>query len=208
MGARDRLGGGVIGTDLVTLSLADAGTIVQIVGTSVQALALVIAGVWAYYRFAKGRGFFARADFSIELRRLHLPDRDLIQVKAVLRNAGGAELLLAERPVIQRLSFLPATGAVLGSPPSWHQVPPPDGHAAELFAGHRMIEPAETVRDETLIPLPNLGPAAQPLAWRVGLELQIKRRSIRRSRRYVVWQAAAILVPEPRPDREEHPDGR
>jgi len=198
-----RPGEGVIAAIVVALTLGDAGTVVQIIGTSVQAIALLVAGVWAYYRFAKGRGFFARADFSIELRRVRPGERDLIQVEAVVKNAGGSELLLANPAVIQRLSFLSASGAVLGSPPNWHQVPPPDGHAAELFTGHRMIEPAETVRDETLIPLPNLGLAAQPLAWRVGMELQVRRRSLRPSRRYVVWHAAAILVPGPDPDTKD-----
>ena len=83
MSGEIRPGEGVIAAIVVALTLGDAGTVVQIIGTSVQAIALLVAGVWAYYRFAKGRGFFARADFSIELRRVRPGD-------AIRRSRGRA----------------------------------------------------------------------------------------------------------------------
>jgi hypothetical protein len=182
--------------DSAAASLQVVKDVAGIVGSIVQATALVVAGVWAYYWFVRGRTFFSRVDWSIELHEVTAGGRTLIHVRVSLRNAGASRLVLHDPAVVRRVAFLPPTAVVLTGRSRWQTVPPAEGSVAGLFEWQESIEPGETVQDETLIPVPSLPDEAKPLAWRVTMTLMVRRRALRRSNRLVAWPASAIVVPE------------
>ena len=48
------------GDPAVKLSLESVNAVVDIIGTSVTAIAIIIGGFWAYFKFAKGRTYRPR----------------------------------------------------------------------------------------------------------------------------------------------------
>lgn len=183
----------------VSASEATIQTLVQvtsIVTGVVQALAVVVVGVFAYYKFARGRTFFRRADWSLHVRHLRLTEREVLHVRVTLRNAGAAQLALHQPPVRQRLQFLPEAGMVVSGPSRWQTVPPADGQPADVLAEQLAVEPGETIVDEALVPLPTFAADVRPLAWRLTMTVHVRRRALRPGRRSAAWPATTIVLPD------------
>jgi len=137
------------GSSAAASLLDNIKSIVGIVGPSITALALIIAGIWAYFKFAKGRTFKDRLQVDLD-GWWHIADgRNLLQARVTLKNIGSSRILLEDgtRLKVSRLAaleyHLPGRRSVV-----WREV-----EKVEIFSEHDWIEPGETVSDDVLLDL-------------------------------------------------------
>ena len=126
----------------------------------VQALAILVGGVWAYYKFARGQPYASRAEVRVQGMLLTSGRTRGIRVAATLQNPGETKLPIRAPSVTAHAVLREGWGA----PPMWHEV-----GFAPIFADHHWIEARETITDETVIPLPGRdgAPDGEFLAYRV-----------------------------------------
>ena len=114
-------------------------------GTSiVQAGALVVAAVWGYYKFVRGRTFARRAELNVTGETLHAAGARAIKARVTLKNTGTSDLPLRSKTVHVYSVSAPAWGRKI----NW-QV----RTTRKVFKAHGWIEAQETIHDEILIPL-------------------------------------------------------
>jgi hypothetical protein len=149
----------------------------------IQALAILVGGVWAYYKFVRGRTFAPRAEVRVHGKLLADGSTRGISVAASLQNPGETRLPI-RAPIV-------TADAVLqdgwGAPPKWKEV-----GFAPIFAEHHRIEARETITDETVIPLPDRDgtPDLEFLAYRVECAVFEFRADGQGGQR---WSSAAIV---------------
>jgi hypothetical protein len=123
-------------------------TIANIVGTALTSLALLVAGVWAYSKFVKGRTFRPRIKLELGGQWHVIDGRYLLQVHLTITNIGASKVVLLQE----------GTALILKKPSSGQAAPPAmltwdDGEVFEIFLDHDWIEPSEIVSDDLLIHL-------------------------------------------------------
>jgi hypothetical protein len=128
--------------------LADVKTVVDIVGTTVTAAAVVVGGLWAYFKFVKGRTYRPRLEVGMSGRWRNVDGRRLIHARVAVRNIGASVVTLIQEGTGLRISVL----AVDQDPPpaamAWTSM-----RVFEIFGEHEWIEPGETVSDDVLLDL-------------------------------------------------------
>jgi hypothetical protein len=121
----------------------------------IQALAILVAGAWAYWKFVRGRTFRRRAELTIDSAELVGGAAAAIRAQATLRNTGGADIPI--RVAVLRGSVADGDELDKGDV-RWNRIV-----SVPLFSDHAWIESNETVHDDVLIPL---SPAVTPVAPR------------------------------------------
>jgi hypothetical protein len=113
----------------------------------VSALAIIVGGVWAYYKFFKGRIFNRRAELTTSASLITTTAPHAIRAKVTLENTGSSEIPL--RAKILRASILEAGHVDAKGRPVWDEVA-----TAPVFADHEWLESQEEVADDVVITLP------------------------------------------------------
>jgi hypothetical protein len=129
--------------------LQQVKTAVDIVGTLVTALAVIIGGLWVYFKFAKGRTFRPRIQVDLAGEWLLIDQRTLIQLRVTVKNIGGTKVQLVQRGTGLRVSRLHSTPAA--SPPApvqWESL-----RVFPLLTEHHWLEPGEAISDDLLLDL-------------------------------------------------------
>jgi hypothetical protein len=144
----------------VSLVLDSATDWISAGAALLQALAIVVGGVWAYYKFARGQPFAPRAEVRVHGKLLTSDRTRGIIVAATLHNPGETQLPIRAPSVTAEAVVREGWGA----PPRWKEV-----GFAPIFEDHHWLEARETVTDETVIPLPERDGTANGefLAYRV-----------------------------------------
>jgi hypothetical protein len=144
------------------MSLADWKSVAEIVQAVVTSAALVIGGVWAYFKLWKGRTFRPHVEILVDTRWLHTEDRrDAgLQVSVRLRNIGGTVINLLQEGSGVMVSHLAVDQPVAPNEANWT-----DFGVYEVFTEHEWIEPSEVIIDDFL-----LWPGIQP-QW---VEVQVR----------------------------------
>lgn len=158
------------------------------VASLAQALAICVGGLWAYFKFIRGRTFAHRLEVSVTALRIANSARPTLKVTASLKNVG--------------LSKLPLRVAAV----SVFAIRATDGEVEEsriqrtpLFAGHEWVEADEEITDELLLLVPD---EADVLGYRVKCEA-IEQRSRRKGG--LGWTATTVVaVGEPRSEPAQH----
>src|SRR5438132_522623 len=88
----------------------------------VQVLAIVTGGVWVYFKFVRSRTFARRAELNVEAGIVQAKGRRMIQVTAVLKNAGLAKLPLMPKTQLAILSAIQSDEWVAWTNPPWHEL--------------------------------------------------------------------------------------
>ena len=123
--------------------------------------AVVVGGVWAYFKFAKGRTFAYRMELSLEGGLLVAGGVRALDVRVTLRNTGAAKVPLGQALKIvrvygaRRAEWLGDATLDWGDPLA----------IVEVLEHHAWIEAQEVIGDEVLVPVPS-GEADQWLAYR------------------------------------------
>lgn len=160
----------------------------------VTALAVLVGGVWAYYRFVKGRTFRPRVsievlgqwrhDDGVQVSHSWLPFQHqppkatLLHVRIRVTNIGAAKAALKEEGTGVEVSFPNNVQPVLPHSVRWEnslaaaqpQTQGPGG-MFPVFEGQEWIEPGETISDDLLLDLGHSATNAQLdvyLSWRLA----------------------------------------
>lgn len=131
-------------TDTVLDSVA---TVVEIIGGLATVLAIVVGGIWAYFKFVKGRTFRPRLEVGILGEWREIDGTHLLQTTVSVKNIGASQVELLQRGTGLRISRIAdsASGQVALA---WE-----DGPVIAILEDHAWIEPGETISDDALVRL-------------------------------------------------------
>jgi hypothetical protein len=155
----------------------------------VQAVAIVFAGVFAYYKFLRGRTFAYRAEPTASAELVQVGGGDALRVRAILRNTGPSKIPMRLKR-LRVFALDPSTPAEV----VWERVT-----TVDVFAEHHWVESQETIADEVLVSLQPMAGAGAPQAYRI--ELVMFSRPRRRlwtpwRTRVLRWSTEAVVVRE------------
>jgi hypothetical protein len=150
----------------------------------VQIAAIVIGGLWAYYKFFRGRIFHKRAEPGVEASLLNTGSSYAVRARVTLKNTGSADIPL-------RVTLITVAPYVAGDVDEHGRPQWPEVARAHAFRDHESVESQETIVDDLLIPLRKEdSPERQAvLAYRVTCQAY-ERRS---SGGGIVWTTKAIV---------------
>lgn len=143
---------------------------VDIVGTAVTTLAVLVGASWAYFKFVKGRTFRPRLEVQVSARWLVVDASDRIHVQIVLKNIGASKVTLRQQGTGLSVSGLAEAQPVAPTTASWVCF-----RIFEIFLDHAWIEPGETIADDLLLSLEVPRPATVMLHARLVLSRSILR---------------------------------
>jgi len=126
----------------------DAKAIVEIIGTSVTTLAIVVGGVWAYFKFARGRTFAPRIEVMVSGQFRAISDKQLLHARVAVRNIGASKVDLLQKGTGLRVSSVVAQSDKVPSAVEWAAI-----RVFTILAKHSWIEPNETISDDLLLDL-------------------------------------------------------
>jgi hypothetical protein len=120
----------------------------EIVYNFTTSTAVVIGGVWAYFKFVRGRTFSHRAELSVAAAVEDCGDRVCLNVSIGLKNTGLSKLPLNdEMKYIQLYGMSDNDGSLPGSP-EWKWL-----LTKKIFDQHAWIEAQETATDAAVFQL-------------------------------------------------------
>lgn len=128
--------------------LDNVKTVFDIVGTTFTVVALITGGVWAYYKFIKGRTFRPRIDVTPSAEWLAIDGVPNLLVRVTIKNLGASAATLIHEGSGIRLSRLAAQQRATPAVKKWEK-----GPTIPLLKHHHWIEPGEQVTDEVLVDL-------------------------------------------------------
>lgn len=154
------------------MPLADVKSIADTVQALVTTVGFVVAGVWTYVKFIKGREFRPHVEITVTGDWLGEAGELGLRLRVQLKNIGSAKVQLTQR----------GTGVMVSRPADEQPSPPAETVWTTLgvygvFEKHEWIEPGETIGDDLLLRLP-LPPQVLEirtriiLAWRPNIEVQ------------------------------------
>jgi hypothetical protein len=129
--------------------LGDIQSVVGIVGTVVTAVALTVGGLWAYFKFVKGRTYRPRLEVGMSGQWRQLEGVDLLHARITVRNIGNSVVTLLQRGTGLGVSVPAADQGTAPVAVAWTVL-----RVFEILGEHEWIEPGEMVSDDVLL---NLG---------------------------------------------------
>ncbi len=154
------------------MPLGDVKLIADVAQALVTTVGLIMAGVWTYVKFIKGREFRPHVEITVTGDWLGEAGELGLRLRVQLKNIGTAKVQLMQR----------GTGVMVSRPAD--EQPPPPAETVwttlgvyDVFLKHEWIEPGETIGDDLLLRLP-LPPQVLEvrtriiLAWRPNIEIQ------------------------------------
>jgi len=157
--------------NVVGAALDDAKTIVDLVGTAVTAIAVVVGAVWAYYRFIRDRTYRPRLDVSMACERHRVREQRLLLARVRVKNIGASNVELLQEGTGLRISTLGATPE--HAPVTWTS-----RTVRPLLEQHQWIEPGETVSDDVLVRIDDVG-VGEPVLLETRLRWKLRDRRSR-----------------------------
>jgi hypothetical protein len=152
-----------------------------------QALAILVGGLWAYFKFFRGRTFARRAEVTLATSGASSSAEEVIRVDITLRNTGASKIELDQDLCVLYLYAATAADVRPGINVNWgeHIV------ITQILADHGWIEAQEVVREEVLIPLRvDDAENAPPVAYKIVCKVIAKRVFWRKN---VQWTANAVV---------------
>lgn len=127
------------------------------ISSIVTALAVLVGGYWAYFKFVRGRTFVARLSIDLDGQWRRIPGMmNVLHVRVTVRNIGASKVAINQF----------GSGLEVGFPVGeWHHLvtwekveyrsgtEPFDSRQFKVLTQHEWIEPGETVSDELLLHL-------------------------------------------------------
>jgi hypothetical protein len=168
------------GDDTVGLQEATA-TVYNIVTSS----AVVIGGVWAYFKFVRGRTFAHRAELSVSMSLGRSAGGLYLCVTVVLKNTGLSKLPLNNNMKAIRLFGMTGQADDRPNGTEWERI-----LTLPVLDQHEWLEAQETVTDSVICRLPAAAKADTHVAYQVEAVIGARRRLITRKR--VQWQARSF----------------
>lgn len=157
--------------DSAKSSLDDIKTVTTIISNTVTAAAILAGGIWAYFKYAKGRTFRPRVSVNMLGQWQAVNGRHLLQTRVTVKNVGASKIVLRQEGTGLKASTL---GKAQPRPPA--SVKWDDQKVFTILKEHDWIEPGETVSDDLLLDLATPDPV--PIQLEGRLVFQRRRRNI------------------------------
>jgi hypothetical protein len=139
----------------------DLKTVVDVIGTVVTAAAVLVGGLWAYFRFVKDRVYRPRLEVGLFAQWRQVAGTPVLHARLTVKNIGATDVELLQEGTALVVELMD------------HEQPPPPAdvtwtpvHASAILVDHQWIEPHETISDDLLL---RLGPTPQPVLLRCVL---------------------------------------
>jgi hypothetical protein len=116
----------------------NTGDWIAAVQHGVEAVAVVVGGLWAYWKFVRGRIFHRRAELDLAPELIADGEPRAVRVRVTMKNTGAANIPVRGAEVT--LAQFVGDG--------WERV-----GEARIFSDHEWVESQETISDEILIPI-------------------------------------------------------
>lgn len=129
-------------------TLDNAKDIADIVSSAITALAVIIGGAWAYFKFVKGRTYRPRVEMQLAGQWWLAEGKILLQARVTIKNVGSSKLKLLQRGSGLRASVLDSDQSPPPASARWRE-----GKVYTIFDQHDWIESGETVSDVVLLDL-------------------------------------------------------
>lgn len=169
--------------------LNDFKTLVEIGGNIVEAMAILVGGIWAYFRFVKGRTCRMRTEISLSGEWIVVNGLDLLQTRVSIKNIGSSKVGLIQRGTGLRVSVLSEEQAEPPGRAQWRSL-----RVFIIFEEHEWIEPEETVSDEVLLNLNCAEPVSTLLEARLVLARSWPRKNVAVFARRVIGVDSKVEV--------------
>ena len=142
-----------------------ASTVIDGTHKVVQIAAIIVGGIWAYYKFFRGRTFRPRLEPTLEASIIQIASLRHLKVKARVKNVGLSRVVI-DREVsgLRVFVYEPPDGFAADkvSQIDWQRV-----RTVDVFKDHGWVEPGETIDDNWLFSVAN----HQAAAFRLELKL-------------------------------------
>lgn len=149
-------------------------------------LALVIGGIWAYFKVFRGRIYSKRLEPNINASVLSGTHYQCMVAKICVKNVGLTRVDVdVESSVIEVQSY--ASSDYL---PEFHNAMWDELGTTNALKYHKWIEPGETICEEILIALPNIN----LIALRIRLRLLPSVPNIFKRRKRTEWNAVTVVT--------------
>jgi hypothetical protein len=122
-------------------------------GSIVTALAVVIGGIWAYFKFVRGRTYRPRLAVKMLAQWRLVDERHLLHARIIVTNIGASVVTLRQPGTGLRISLLSPRQLDPPSSASWDVV-----GVFDILRDHQWIEAGETVSDDQLLDIGVSGP--------------------------------------------------
>lgn len=131
-----------------TSSLDNVKTVVDILQALITTAAILVGGIWAYFKFAQGRTFRPRIEVDLSGQWRDVGESKLLHARIRVKNIGLSKITLIQKGTGLRASLLAENQPSPPARSSWR-----DGRVYTILDKHAWIEPGETVSDELLVHL-------------------------------------------------------
>jgi len=131
------------------MAASEIKTWVEMAGTLISTAAIIVGGIWAYYRFEKDRTYRPRLDVQLSGEWRMISDVPLLHVRVAVKNIGASVVWLDQHGTGLRVSVPVLTGEkARPAALTWKAL-----SVFSIMKDHKWIEPGETVTDELLVSL-------------------------------------------------------
>lgn len=130
-------------------ALAEVKEVFSIVESAATIIAVVVGGVWVYFKFVKDRVYRPRLDLSVDAGTLAVGKATCMVCRLSVTNIGTSKVRLVQKGSGLRLSS-DTTRSADFEEPNWNS------HGVfETLVNHRWFESGETIHDEVVVFLPS-----------------------------------------------------
>jgi hypothetical protein len=136
-----------------TSGLDNLKTVVDIIETIVAGAAIVVGGIWAYFKFVKGRTLRPHLEVNMFGQWQEIDQRHLLQARIRVKNIGTSKVTMIQKGTGLRISVLAQNQPPSPTPSAWDVK-----KVFVILREHAWIEPGETVSDDVLLDLGVPGP--------------------------------------------------
>jgi hypothetical protein len=144
--------------------------------TIVETAAVIVGGIWAYYKFFRGRTFRPRLELAISGRASEATGLTNVLISVQLNNVGLSRVAISQEGSAIRVFATDPTKT--DGPAEWQRA-----ITVGVFEKHGWIEPGETITDQVLVSVAGVGHKA------VKLELRLVGD-------HIEWNALCIIEPD------------
>lgn len=169
----------------------------------VTALGILIGGLFAYFKFFKGRTFKPRLELSVSGKVIHDEGVKLLATALGIKNTGLSVVFInKELTRLEVYLHKPLSGS--GKNIEWLRTDPP----TRAFSAHGWVEPGETINDHLVVKLPD----DDYLIYRIELVVRSRWPSLpdklkawkKRRRLGGKWRGNYVVEPKPDADEQGH----
>jgi hypothetical protein len=159
----------------------------------VQSLAIVVGGVWAYFKFIRGHTFRQRGEFQITASLVTCGCETALKVVATFRNTGLSKIVLSEDKGSVYVFRVTKDEWPQLANISWGQ----HLKLARIFEEDEEVDAQESIADQVLLPLTTERDRLHlPVAYRVAGTVAARRSRVWFSQGPFEWTAHVVLPAE------------